>query len=44
MFEKTTVSKDHLKLYSTGQASVFSAMEETIDNKYKEMQDNLHKA
>ena len=44
MFDKTSVSKDHLKIYSTGQAAVFSKMEETIDNKYKQMQENLKNA
>ena len=44
MFDKTTVSKDNLKLYSTGQAAVFANMEETIDEKYKLLKEDLHTA
>ena len=44
MFEKTTVSKDDLKVYSNQNKAVLAKLEETIDEKIQAVKDQLHLA
>ena len=44
MFEKTTVSKDDLKVYSNQNKTVLAKLEETIDEKIQAVKDQLHLA
>ena len=44
MFEKTTVSKDDLKVYSNQNKAVLAKLEETIDEKIQTVKDQLHLA
>ena len=44
MFEKTSVTKDDLKVYDTKKTAVLSKMEESIDEKFKALKEQLHLA